>query len=105
MKKLEIVLPRDFLKDMIQIIKETKGSGFSYYGLAGGGSTKDMLDKVKLEFVVKDGDERDIIRKAVQRIGKDIKTGGMVFISDVTNAVDLVSAKEGEAAIEEKREA
>jgi len=98
-----MVIPDHCLKDVIDIINEEKGSGFSFYTVLGRGSTKDNITKVKFEVVVKEGREQDIIRKAKERIGNHIQTGGMIFVSDISNAVDLVSAKEGEGAIEKKR--
>ena len=99
MKKLEIIIPERCLPDVSDIIKEARATGYSFYSIVGKGDVPEFHTKVKVEVVVRDEQVDEIIKKAIDRIGGDIKTGGKIFVSDVATAVDLVTKKKGESAI------
>ncbi len=99
MKKLEIIVPDQHLKTVADIIERHGGSGYSYYAVQGKGTVPEIHLRFKIEVITKDERVGEIIKEVSESVGGYIRTGGVIFVSDVSDAVNLMSGKKGEAAI------
>ena len=112
MKKLEIIIPDLHLREVREILKVANTGGMSYYRIEGRGRIKaeavavgrgtmhyrpEFIPRYKVEVVVKDEQDEDLIKMLVERLGD--KIGGKIFVMDIPNAVDLTTKKTGEDAI------
>jgi nitrogen regulatory protein P-II 1 len=60
--------------------------------------TLQYIPRIKVEIIIKDDQVESLINKLVERLGGDT-SGGKIFVTDVSVAVDLATNKRGELAI------
>jgi nitrogen regulatory protein P-II 1 len=73
--------------------------GVSYVGRAGEKHMVDMLPKVKLEIVVRDGDTEKVIDIVVANARTGNIGDGKIFVTPVTEVVRVRTGERGEQAI------
>ena len=114
LKKLEIIIPHRWLKEIYDVLKDMKIGGMSATQIEGRGKVKplpvavergtrtvtpEFIPRTKVEVIVKDDMVEEITQKVLERFGGDPNIGGKIFISDVAGAIDFVTKKKDEQAI------
>lgn len=113
MKKIEIIIPDRYLNDVNEILKEMHSGGMSHYRVDGRGKVKaqpvaidrgtrqfvpEFVPRTKVEVVVRDDQVDAIVARISEKI-KDPATGGKMFVSDVSAAIDLGTNEKGDSAL------
>ncbi len=112
MKKVEIITPNGHLADVHDVLKELNVGGMSHYGIEGAGRIKadpvvagthpaslpEYIMRHKVEVVVKESQVGPLITKIRERLSKG-PPGGKIFVSNISQALDIVTPKEGEDVI------
>lgn len=112
MKKIEAIIRPEMLDKVRKSLEDLGYPGMTLTDVRGHGKQKglvqqwrgqeykvEFLPKLKLEIVVSDGDEEEI----VDAIARDAKTGdigdGKIFISSVEGAVRIRTGERGESVL------
>ena len=104
MKKIEIYIPENQIRPLIQILQNNQVKGISYYDIMGQGKLErsaserivqgyrtnemfipDFVKRTKVEVIVLDEEIRDIINS----IKKDSTIKGKLVVSNITEDYDL----------------
>lgn len=113
MKEIQIFVPDQALKDVIDILKKAEVGGMSHYRIHGRGSSKseevavglgtmrytpEDNPRTKIEVVVRDDQVDSLIYKIADKLrASDIV--GKIFVLDVPIALDIRTNKTGESAL------
>lgn len=113
MKKLEAIIRPEKLNDVKEALEQAGFLGLNIVHVTGRGVQKgivhggrggetyhvDMLPKLKIEVVVKDGDAE----KAIEAIMKAARTGnigdGKLFVTAIEDAIRLRTGERGDVAV------
>ncbi|ASJ02444.1 transcriptional regulator [Thermococcus profundus] len=104
MKKIEAILrPEDFEN----VKKALKSAGFvpmtvssvQGRGVQGGVPPYDLLPKVKLEIVVKDGDVDQVVGIITRNARRGIPGDGKIFVLPVYDAIRIRTGEKGDEAL------
>ena len=113
MKEIQIFIPDQVLKDVNDILKESKVGGMSHYRIHGRGSSKpeevavgrgtmrytpEFNPRTKIEVVVRDDQVDSLIHKIAERLSSN-DIVGKIFVLDVPIALDTRTNKTGESAL------
>jgi nitrogen regulatory protein P-II 1 len=111
MKKIELIIPENKLKDAHAILINVNSGGMSYYTVQGSGRVKaegiivgrgtvetqpEYIPRTKIDVIVKDDQVEQLVSE-LTRLGSEL--GGKIFVSDISIAVDLRTKKTGDGAI------
>jgi nitrogen regulatory protein P-II 1 len=114
MKKIEAIIPQSRLESVFEALKELNLGGLTYYDSKGRGQipTPEIQSgrgtstyrpefnvNATIVLIVKDS----VVNKAVDKIINSTSTGlageGKIFVSEVSDAIDIGSSTRGESAI------
>jgi nitrogen regulatory protein P-II 1 len=113
MKEIQIFIPDQALKDVNDILKESKVGGMSHYRIHGRGSSKpeevavglgtmrhtpEYNPRTKIEVVVRDDEVDSLIHKIAEKL-RSSNVVGKIFVLDVPIAIDIRTNKIGESAL------
>ena len=113
MKEIQIFIPDQALKDVNDILKESKVGGMSHYRIHGRGSSKpedvavglgtmrytpEYNPRTKIEVVVRDDQVDSLIHKIAEKL-RSSDVVGKIFVLDVPIAIDIRTNKIGESAL------
>jgi nitrogen regulatory protein P-II 1 len=112
MKKLDIIVPYEYLKDLDKLVYKHKAGGMSFHSVKGRGRTQHEPVPIgrshvsyvpefgycmKIEVVVSDLTAENIIKDVLEILGTGSGATGKIFVSNVAEAYDIASgAKEDE---------
>ncbi|HEY7734195.1 MAG TPA: P-II family nitrogen regulator [Nitrososphaera sp.] len=114
MKRLEIIIPHDYLVVVNELLHRHKVGGMSFYDVKGrgkakwqpasfGGRTKRYAPEfgysTKIEVVVSDTLAKTVVRDVKEKLGTGSAAFGKIFVYDVKEAYDLKTMKEGDLAL------
>jgi len=114
MKRLDIIIPHDYLVVVNELLHKHKVGGMSFYDVKGRGKAKPRPVSVgrraityvpefgfstKIEVVVSDTLAKTIIRDVLEIVGTGNAATGKIFVYDLADAYDLGTKEEGEAAL------
>ena len=112
MKKIEIIIPDRELHTVSGILRDKNIGGMNHYRIEGKGKTKaepvsigrgtmqytpEFIPRTKVEAVVKDDMVETIITSLLDQLSN--KIGGKIFISDISEAVDIRTKSRGDTAL------
>lgn len=112
MKRIEAIIRPEQIEDIKECLKPLGTNGISIYQIMGSGCQRgwkefirgtevdfNFLPKIKVELIVENGKEDEVIDCII----KTIKTGeigdGKIFISDIKDAVRIRTGERGAAAL------
>ncbi len=112
MKKIETIIRQERLEPVRRALEEEGCTGLMITEIEGHGKQKgviqqwrgekykvDLLPKIKIEIVIKDGD----LERIVKTIIKNAKTGeigdGKIFIYNIEDAIRIRTEEKGEIAL------
>ncbi len=112
MKKLEIVIRPDSLDRVKKALEKIGALGMTVTSVMGRGRQKgiplqwragefwvDLLPKVKIEMVVRDGDVDRIVNTIIQEARTGERGDGKIFVFPVEDAIRVSNGDTGESAI------
>ena len=112
MKKIELILPDNKLKEAHAILGNVNNGGMSYYTVEGSGRVKaediivgrgtiqtqpEYILRTKIDAIVRDDQVEQLVLELTDKLGSEL--GGKIFVSDIPVAVDLRTKKTGVDAI------
>jgi nitrogen regulatory protein P-II 1 len=114
MKRLDIIIPHDYLGVVNSLLHKHKVGGMSFYDVKGRGKAKwrpasfggrttkyapEFGYSIKVEVVVLDKLAKAIVRDVREILGTHDAAFGKIFVYDVKGAYDLKTKKEGNLAV------
>ncbi|MEW5841351.1 P-II family nitrogen regulator [Nitrososphaera sp.] len=116
MKRLDIIMPQEYLPEVNELLHRHKVGGMSFYDVKGRGRAKQRPVKVgrgvmtyvpefgfrtKVEVLVQDSKVKEIIDDVLATLGAGKATAaiGKIFVYDVEDAYDIGSAERGDVAL------
>ena len=114
MKRLDIIVPHNYLVVVNELLHKHKVGGMSFYDVKGRGKAKKQPVSVgrraityvpefgystKIEVVVSDTLAKAIVRDVLEIFGTGNAAIGKIFVYDLAEAYDLGTKEEGEAAL------
>ncbi len=112
MKKIEAIIKPFKLDDVREALTQVGVEGLTVSEVKGFGRQKghtemyrgaeyvvDMLPKLKLEILVRDGDAGSVIEKVTEAAQTGKIGDGKIFVSDVSDAVRIRTGEQGDTAI------
>lgn len=114
MKRLDIIIPHEYLVVVNKLLHKHKVGGMSFYDVKGRGKAKQRPVSVgrraityvpefgfstKIEVVLSDTLAKAIVRDVFKILGTGNSAIGKIFVYDVAEAYDLGTKEEGEAAL------
>lgn len=114
MKKLDIIIPPEYLRQLNELLHKHKVGGMSFYDIKGRGRTKqnpvtvgrgvtsyvpEFGFQTKVQVLVSDTLSSKIIRDVLKTFGAGTSAIGKIFVYDVAEAYDLGSKDKGDSAL------
>jgi nitrogen regulatory protein P-II 1 len=114
MKRLDILIPHDYLVVVNALLHKHKVGGMSFYDVKGRGKAKwqptsfggrtiryapEFAYSTKIEVVVSDALAKTVVRDVKKMLGTGGAAFGKIFVYDVREAYDLKTMKEGDLAL------
>jgi nitrogen regulatory protein P-II 1 len=123
MKEISIFIRTDDLKQVTEILRKHNVGGISFYDINGAGRTKregipemvrsymtgrtitpDYVKRTKVETIVSDSATNQIVEDILNNLGQHAgnEAHGMIFIKDVSDAVEIGTKQRGESVLSSK---
>ena len=123
MKEISIFIPTDDLRQVTSILRNHDVGGITFYEINGAGRTKrdsipeivqsyvtgrsiipDYTKRIKIELVVSDLEANKIVDDISNNLSKhaDNEAHGMIFVKDVSDAIEIGTKHRGESALTRK---
>src|SRR5205823_11719606 len=114
MKRLDIIIPREHLGKVNDILHKNRVGGMTFYDIKGRGRSKYEPEYVgtgvmeyvpefghwtKIEVLVADSQAKQITDDILQAMSTGSASDGKVFIYDVVEAVDIGTNRTGDTAL------
>jgi nitrogen regulatory protein P-II 1 len=123
MKEISIFIPTDDLQQITSILRNHDVGGITFYEINGAGRTKrdsipeivqsyrtgrsitpEYAKRIKIELVVSDLKANNIVDDILNNLNKhaDNEAHGMIFVKDVSDAIEIGTKQRGESALTRK---
>ena len=114
MKKLDVIIPQERLSEVNEILHRHKVGGMTFYDIKGRGRAKrepvsvgrgvmryvpEFGFRTKIEVLVSDALAKAIIADLLKQISTGSASDGKIFVYDVSEAYDIGSKEESDAAL------
>jgi nitrogen regulatory protein P-II 1 len=114
MKKIEIIVPQEHLKDLNDLLHKHKVGGMSFYDVKGRGRSKhspvavgrgvmsyvpEFGFRTKVEVVVPDTFAKAIVEDVLEKFGTGTSAVGKIFVYSVGEAYDIGTREQGDRAL------
>ena len=114
MKRLDIIVPQEYLPEVNDLLHKHKVGGMSFYDVKGRGRAKlepvtvgrgvmtyvpEFGFRTKFEVVVTDSLAKEIIDDVLKTFGGGASAIGKIFVYDVAEAYDIGTKEKGDSAL------
>jgi nitrogen regulatory protein P-II 1 len=114
MKRIEIIIPQEHLKDLNVLLHKHKVGGMSFYDVKGRGRSRhapvtvgrgvmsyvpEFGFRTKVEVVVPDVYTKAIVEGVLEKFGTGTSAVGKIFVYDVAEAYDIGTKEKGDRAL------
>ena len=114
MKRIDLIVPHERLRDLNDLMREHDVGGLTFYDVKGRGRTRqepvavgrgvmryvpEFGSRMKVEVLVSNGRVKRLIDDIFARIGTGSASNGKIFVYDVSEAYDIGSKESGDEAI------
>jgi nitrogen regulatory protein P-II 1 len=114
MKRLDIIVPHEYLPDVNDILRKHKVGGMSFYDVKGRGRAKhepvtvgrgvisyvpEFASRTKVEVVVSDSLVKGIVDDVLKAFGNGTLAIGKIFVYDIAEAYDIGTKVQGDSAL------
>ena len=114
MKRLDIIVPHEYLLDVNEILRKHKVGGMSFFDVKGRGRAKhepvtvgrgvisyvpEFASRTKVEVVVSDLLVKGIVDDVLKSFGNGTLAIGKIFVYDIAEAYDIGTKVEGDSAL------
>jgi nitrogen regulatory protein P-II 1 len=123
MKEISIYIPTDDFQQVTSILRNHDIGGITFYEINGAGRTKrdsipeivqsymtgrsitpNYTKRIKVELIVSDSETNKIVDDITNSLSKDTdnEAHGMIFVKDVSDAIEIGTKHRGESALTRK---
>ena len=114
MKRLDIIVPHEYLLDVNEILRKHKVGGMSFFDVKGRGRAKhepvtvgrgvisyvpEFASRTKVEVVVSDLLVKGIVDDVLKSFGNGTLAIGKIFVYDIAEAYDIGTKVHGDSAL------
>lgn len=114
MKRIEIIIPQEHLRDLNDLLHKHKVGGMSFYDVKGRGRSKqtpvtvgrgvisyvpEFGYRTKVEVLVPDAAAKAIVDNILERFGTGTSGIGKIFVYNVAEAYDIGTGETGDKAV------
>jgi nitrogen regulatory protein P-II 1 len=114
MKRIELIIPHERVRDVNEILHKYKVGGMTMYDIKGRGRAKqkplavgrgviryipEYGSRTKIEVLVPDGLVDPIIKNVLTSTSTGSSSDGKIFVFDVDNAYDIGTKEMGDSAL------
>jgi nitrogen regulatory protein P-II 1 len=114
MKRLDLIIPHERLREVNEILHKYKVGGFTMYDIKGRGRAKqepvavgrgvmryipEYGSRTKIEVLVSDSLSEPIIDEVLKTISTGSPSDGKIFVYDVADAYDIGTKETGDSAL------
>jgi nitrogen regulatory protein P-II 1 len=121
MKEIDIFISQERLFEVTDILHKHKVGGITFFEISGSGRTKrepipemvraymtgknivpEFVKRIKVEAIVPDSSTQQIVDDILNNINPGSDAHGMIFVKDVSNAYEIGTKANGDAALSAK---